>query len=265
MSNESAQPDTQQGTLPVFLDDVDEKEQMHRISAYLNSLRERLRSSIQQHQEVAQSSVQLLKDLGDVANMMQVARTGSPAQATKIRRLILGFETVNATQHPAVGFISFPTDISEIRSLIKEFEHLNESQLLRESLMSFKHARESLEKVSAFLERTDRESPRASPHPSQLIGCPSASRSLREKIEAFNKVLGEGSAKKGDPCRHFTNCFSSRCSLEEAASAPNPDKPRTIASKTNSGYEGDVDSEVEVTELELPEQDVKLEPEEVSH
>lgn len=229
---------------------------MHRISAYLNGLRERLRSSVQQHQEAAQSSVQLLKDLGDVANMMQVARTGSPVQATKIRRLILGFETVNATQHPAVGCISLPTDISEIRSLIKEFEHLNESQLLRESLMSFKHARETLEKVSDFLERTDRESPH---------GCPSASRSLREKIEAFNKVLGEGSAKKADTCRHFTNCFSSRCSLEDAVSAPNPDHPKITASKTNSGYEGDVDSEVEVTELELSEQDVNIEPEEVSH
>ncbi|KAH8250369.1 hypothetical protein KR026_011506, partial [Drosophila bipectinata] len=233
----------------VFLDDVDEKEQMHRMSAYLYGLRERLRSSIQQHQEVAQSSVQLLKDLGDVANMMQVARTSSPTQVTKIRRLIMGFETVNATQNPAVGFISLPTDVSEIRSLITEFENLNESQLLRESMMSFKHARESLEKVSAFLDSTGRESPRSSPHPSQLIGCPSASRSLREKIEAFNKVLGEGSAKQGDTCRHFTDCFSSRSTVEEEASALGSEKPKIVASKTNSGYEGDVDSEVEVTEV----------------
>ncbi|KAH8357441.1 hypothetical protein KR084_007243, partial [Drosophila pseudotakahashii] len=232
---------------PVFLENVDEKEQVRRISAYLQNLRDRLREGIQQHQMVAQSSMQLLKEVGDVNNMMQLARSGHQAQATKIRRLIMGFETVNAAnapQIPTVGGISLPSDLSEIHGLLVEFEHLNESQVLRESLQSFKRARESLEKVLGFLEKIGNESPRSSPQGSQLFGSPSASRSLREKIEAFNKVLEAAPEKLGDTCRHFTECFCSCCSLDESPQCGG-NKPLPCVSKTNSGYEGDIDSEVE--------------------
>lgn len=233
--------------IPVFLENVDEKEQVRRISAYLQNLRDRLREGIQQHQMVVQSSLQLLKEVGDVNNMMQLARSGHQAQATKIRRLIMGFETANAAnapQIPTVAGISLPSDLSEIHGLLVEFEHLNESQVLRESLLSFKRARESLEKVLGFLEKIGNESPRPSPQGSQLFGSPSASRSLREKIEAFNKVLEAAPEKLGDTCRHFTECFCSCCSLDESHESGGR-KPLPVASKTNSGYEGDIDSEVE--------------------
>nr|XP_017007783.2 uncharacterized protein LOC108064674 [Drosophila takahashii] len=232
--------------IPVFLENLDEKEQVRRISAYLQNLRDRLREGIQQHQTVVQSSMQLLKEVGDVNSMMQLARSGHQAEATKIRRLIMGFETVNtanAAQIPSVAGISLPSDLSEIHGLLVEFEHLNESQVLRESLQSFKRARESLEKVLGFLEKIGNESPRASPQGSQLFGSPSASRSLREKIEAFNKVLEASPEKLGDTCRHFTECFCSCCSLDESECRDH--KPLPCASKTNSGYEGDIDSEVE--------------------
>ncbi|XP_017057282.1 uncharacterized protein LOC108098684 [Drosophila ficusphila] len=229
--------------MPVFLEDLDEKEQVRKISAYLQNLCDRLRLGIQQHQDVVQSSVQLLKEVGDVNNMMQLARSGHQAQATKIRRLIMGFETVNAAnapQIPSVTGISLPSDLTEIHGLLVEFEHLNESQVLREGLLNFKRARESLEKVLGFLEKIGNDSPRPSPQASQLIGSPSASRSLREKIEAFNKVLEAGPEELGDTCRHFSECFCSCCSLDES-----PESGGSVASKTNSGYEGDIDSEVE--------------------
>ncbi|XP_016949060.1 uncharacterized protein LOC108023886 [Drosophila biarmipes] len=236
-----------EGMIPVFLENVDEKEQVRRISVYLHNLRDRLREGIQQHQMVVQSSLQLLKEVGDVNNMMQLARSGPQAQATKIRRLIMGFETANAAnapQLPTVADISLPSDLSEIHGLLVEFETLNESQVLRESLLSFKRARESLEKVLGFLEKIGNESPRTSPKGSQLFRSPSASRSLREKIEAFNKVLEATPEKLGDTCRHFTECFCSCCSLDESPESGGR-KPLPVASKTNSGYEGDIDSEVE--------------------
>ncbi|KAH8382129.1 hypothetical protein KR009_002036, partial [Drosophila setifemur] len=237
---------------PAFLEDADEKEQLHRIRAYLHNLRDRLRDGIMQQQVMVQSSVQLLKDISDVTKTMQVARNGSNAQTARIRRLILGFETVSAAsspQNPTVAGISLmPEDISEIQALLAEFELLNKGQLLRESLLSFKSSRESLEKVLAFLDQNVGQYPqRASPQPSQLMASPSASRSLREKIEAFNKGLEEDSHKLGgDNCRHFINCFSSRSSLQESpAAAPIENKVPITPSRTNSGYEGDIDSEVD--------------------
>ncbi|XP_016979843.1 uncharacterized protein LOC108045131 [Drosophila rhopaloa] len=257
MANENAKSGIE-NEMPVFIENVDEKEQVRRISAYLQNLRDRLREGIRQHQEVVQSSVQLLKEVGDVNNMMQLARSGHQAQATKIRRLILGFESVNAanaSQISSVAGISLPSNLTEIHGLLVEFEHLNESQILRDSLLNFKRARESLEKVLGFLEKISNESPRPSPQASQLIRCPSANRSLREKIEAFNKVLEGTPEKLGDTCRHFTDCFCSCCSFDESAEAGGH-KPLPVASKTNSGYEGDIDSEVEQadkssTELEM--------------
>lgn len=223
---------------------------MRQLSLYLHNLQDRLRQGIQEHQKVMQSSVQLLKEVGDVNDMMQLARCGHRAGASKIQRLIVGFETVNAVNAPqtsAVAGMSLPSDLTEIQGLLVEFEHLNESQVLRESQENFKRARDSLEKVLGFLEKIGSESSRPSPQGSQLFGCPSASRSLREKIEAFNKVLEAAPEKLGDTCRHFKECFCSCCTLDESFLSKGHN-PLPVASKTNSGYEGDIDSEVEQPE-----------------
>ncbi|EDW50995.1 GM16456 [Drosophila sechellia] len=216
-----------------------------------NIIPDRLRHGIQEHQKVMQSSVKLLKEVGDVNDMMQLARCGHQAEATKIQRLIVGFEAavnaVNAAQTSGVAGMSLPSDLTEIQSLLMEFEHLNESQVLRESLENFNRARDSLEKVLGFLEKIGSESSRPSPQGSQLFGCPSASRSLREKIEAFNKVLDAAPEKLGDTCRHFKECFCSCCTLDESFESKGHN-PLPVASKTNSGYEGDIDSEVEQPE-----------------
>ncbi|EDW99270.1 uncharacterized protein LOC6539056 [Drosophila yakuba] len=252
MANNNSAPETE-NIIPVLLHNVDEKEQVRQLGLYLRNLQDRFRLGIQEHQKVLQSSVQLLKEVGDVNNMVQFVIWGHPAQATKIQRLIVGFETVNAVNAPqtsAVAGIGLPSDMTEIHGLLGEFEHLNESQVLRESLVNFKRARESLEKVLGALEKIGNESPRSSPPGSQLFGCPSASRSLREKIEAFNKVLEDAPEKLGDTCRHFKECFCSCCSLEESFE-PSGDKPLPVASKTNSGYEGDIDSEVEQAEINM--------------
>ncbi|XP_052835325.1 uncharacterized protein LOC128252010 isoform X2 [Drosophila gunungcola] len=237
-----------ESAISVFLENVDEKEQVRRYS--LQSLRDRLRQGIQQHQEVVQSTVQLLKEVGDVVNMMQLGGSGHQGQPTKIRRLIVGFEAINsanASQIHSVEGISLSSNLTEIHSLLVELEHLNESAVLGETQKKFKRARESLEKALDFLEKRSSESPRPFPQVSQLTGCPSASRSLREKIEAFNKVLEVTPEKLDSTGRHFTDCFCSCCSLAESPESGGH-KPLPSASKTNSGYEGDIDSEVEQTD-----------------
>ncbi|XP_020817510.1 uncharacterized protein LOC110191106 [Drosophila serrata] len=232
-----------EGALPVFPEGVDEKEQSRRLSSYLQSLRDRLRWALQQNQEAISSSMKLLKEVGDISGVL-LTKSGSQIPATKIRRLIMGFEAVsgsNISQHSTVPEIPLSNDLTGTRALLVEFETLNESQILRESIVSFKSAAESLEKVLTVLEKPKNQA-------SQLSTKPQASqhstrRNLREKIEAFNK--GE---KLGDNCRHFTNCFRTSPSTDEMQNAFEGNNASNNASKTNSGYEGDVDTEAELAD-----------------
>ncbi|KAH8242776.1 hypothetical protein KR032_002147, partial [Drosophila birchii] len=227
----------------VFPEGVDEKEQNRRLGSYLQNLRDRLRWAIQQNQEAIQSSVKLLKEVGDISGVL-LTKSGSQIPATKIRRLIVGFEAVsgsNISHNSTVPEITLSNDLAGTRALLVEFETLNESQILRDSIVSFKCAGESLEKVLAVLEKPK-------PQASQLSTKPQASqhstrRNLREKIEAFNK--GE---KLGDTCRHFNNCFRTSHSMDEVRNAFEGNNVAHIGSKTNSGYEGDVDTEAELAD-----------------
>ncbi|KAH8251803.1 hypothetical protein KR038_008814, partial [Drosophila bunnanda] len=227
----------------VFPEGVDEKEQCRRLSSYLQSLRDRLRWALQQNQEAIQSSMKLLKEVGDISGVL-LTKSGSQIPATKIRRLIMGFEAVsgsNISHMSTMAEIPLSNDLAGTRALLVEFETLNESQVLRESIINFKCAGESLEKVLAVLEKPK-------PQASQLSAKPQASqhsnrRNLREKIEAFNK--GE---KLGDTCRHFNNCFRTSPSTDEMHNAFEGNNMSHNASKTNSGYEGDIDTEAELAE-----------------
>lgn len=183
--------------------------------------------------------MQLLREVEDVAGgMMQLAKTGSRTPAPKIRRLIMGFES----QNPTMPAISLSADLAGDRALLVDFETLNDSQTLRESIVSFKRAGESMEKVLAVLEMPKSKASQLSskPQASQL----STKRNLREKIEAFNK--GE---KLVDTCRHFTNCFSTSHSADELHPATEGHNVNRIVSRTNSGYEGDVDTEAELADV----------------
>ncbi|KAH8347009.1 hypothetical protein KR059_004078, partial [Drosophila kikkawai] len=226
----------------VFLEGVDEKEQSRRLSSYLRNLRDRLRWAVQQNQEAVQSSSKLLKEVGDISGVL-LTKSGSQIPATKIRRLIMGFEAVsgsNITESTTTPEIALSTDLAETRALLAEFEALNESQILRESIVSFKGAGESLEKLLATLEKPKTQASQlsAKPQASQL----SSRRNLREKIEAFNK--GE---KLVDTCRHFTNCFKASQSADELNNTFEGYVTHNN-SKTNSGYEGDVDTEAELAD-----------------
>lgn len=129
----------------------------------------------------------------------------------------------------------------ELRDLLAEFRRLHESQLLRDSLMCYNRAKESFEKVDSMLGQGALGcADQASPAGSQAV-VRSNSRSLREKIVAFNKasVIGE------NMLQNFTHCFSDLKSSNLAST--DEMKASSIASRTqsNSRYEGDVDSDID--------------------
>ncbi|EDW81601.1 uncharacterized protein Dwil_GK12159 [Drosophila willistoni] len=230
-----------ENSLKFMGDDENESEHTRRICIYLHNLQNRLKQGVAQHTDLVQKSVRLLKEVNDVSTTLALAKSGSNNQKTKIKRLIMEFESGCATPGQE--------DLMELRDLLADFEKLHENQLLQESLLNFKRAGDSFEKVYAFLETVglgNNTSPHPSPQPSQLMTTQSTNRSLRERIEAFNKSLELGTNISQD----FVRCFSSHCSLENSEKITSQSKLPNIGSRTNSGYEGDVDSEIELAENE---------------
>ncbi|XP_068154198.1 uncharacterized protein [Drosophila tropicalis] len=231
-----------ENSLKFMGDDDNESEHTRRICIYLHKLQNRLKQGVAQHTDLVQKSVRLLKEVNDVSATLAVARSGANHQKTKIKRLIMEFESGSATQGQE--------DLMELRDLLADFEKLHENQLLQESLLNFKRAGDSFQKVFAFLETVglgNNTSPQPSPQPSQLMTTQSTNRSLRERIEAFNKSLELGTNISQD----FVRCFSSHCSLENIEKSPSELKLQNVGSRTNSGYEGDVDSEIEQADVEI--------------
>ncbi|KAH8409820.1 hypothetical protein KR222_009047, partial [Zaprionus bogoriensis] len=231
-----------------LLEKVESKHAQDNICGYLRNLQCRLGQTLQQHSQMIHSSVGLIKELVEVAKMLALSQSNSELQANKIKRLIKEFESFNAGDtSPGLN----AADVVQLRDLIADYRRLEESQLLQDSLLSFKHARDSLEKVAALLRQLnaagwemelDGETEQRSPDTAaQLEGSQSASRSLREKIRAFNKASEQGE----NALQNFALCFSNNNSSTNIANVSASLPPENSKSLTNSGYEGDVDSEAD--------------------
>lgn len=188
------------------------------------------------------SSVSLVKELGDVSTMLALTQSGSDLQATNIKRLIMEFENLHAGDN-SQGFSS--SDVTNFRSILADYQRLDESHLLQDSLMCFKLAKESLEKVECLMSQLSAagwETAKSSQQSNHtLADSQSASRSLREKIRAFNKASEQGN----NDLQNFTMCFSSNSSTEIHSGDDVKPVSTATRSRTNSGYEGDVDSELD--------------------
>lgn len=223
--------------------DIDIENTQH-ICLYLRNLRLRLKQTIQQHTELIQTSVNIIREMADVSTMLAMTQSGPEQQPTKIKRLIMEFENMHTGDN---GLSS--VEVIELRELLADFRRLHESQLLRDSLMCFKRAKESFEKVETLLGQTGQsvlgESGQPSPQSSQaVVSSNSASRSLREKILAFNKASEKGQ----NMLQNFTHCFSKMSTTNIASADETQANPTASRSRTNSGYEGDVDSEIDQTD-----------------
>ncbi|ALC46584.1 CG1971 [Drosophila busckii] len=226
-----------------------DKEPTQHICIYLQNLRERLKLTVKQHSEMIQTSINIIKEIEEVSKMLTFTKSGPDQQSSKIRHLIQEFEgfrdiTINTGDgSPRLSL----SDVMDIRGLLSDFERLKESQALRDSLISFKRAKDSLEKVESLISQFSTNNvpePQRSATQCSMplsISSSSANRSLRERIQAFNKATEQGQ----NPAEHFSSCFNSRCNCE--ANAVNEVKPLAAptSSRTFSGYEGDVDSEAE--------------------
>ncbi|XP_036324940.1 uncharacterized protein LOC118738126 [Rhagoletis pomonella] len=123
-----------------------------RVEIYLNDLKERLKDLRVQHDEVIQNSVDIIKEIDEVSSgllLPQKIGKCSSDNVTKIKRLIQEFETARESNSKKMP-ISIESKV-DIRKILQNFEQLNESQVLKESLVLFKRAKESLEKIDTFL------------------------------------------------------------------------------------------------------------------
>ncbi|XP_053947362.1 uncharacterized protein LOC128856031 [Anastrepha ludens] len=123
-----------------------------RVEVYLNDLKERLKELRVQHDEVIQNSVDIIKEIDEVSSELLLPQNSGVSpnhNAAKIKQLIQEFETAresNSTKAP----ISIESKV-DIRKILQNFEKLNDSHVLKESLVLFKRAKESLEKIDTFL------------------------------------------------------------------------------------------------------------------
>ncbi|XP_018785688.1 PREDICTED: uncharacterized protein LOC108966963 isoform X2 [Bactrocera latifrons] len=123
-----------------------------RVEVYLNDLKDRLKELRVQHDEVIQNSVDIIKEIDEVSSgllLPQNSGINSSDNVTKIKKLIKEFESAresNSTKTP----VSIESKV-DIRKILQNFEKLNESHVLKESLVLFKRAKESLEKIDVYL------------------------------------------------------------------------------------------------------------------
>lgn len=213
-----------------------ENKQAHdNICNYLQNLQSRLKETLQQHSQIILNSISLIKELGEVGKMLSLSQSPSDMQATRIKRLILEFENFYAGEtSPRIT----NSDVGQLRELIADYRRLDESHLLQDSLMSFKHAKDTLDKVESLLNQLNTKgwvlAPSSSDSATRLGATQSDHRSLREKIRAFNKAAEQGK----NTIQNFALCFHNNSSATLTALPA-----MATGSLTNSGYEGDMDSE----------------------
>ncbi|XP_060650615.1 uncharacterized protein LOC132787530 isoform X1 [Drosophila nasuta] len=216
----------------VILETNDGENPQTNICSYLENLQDRLKLTVKQHSQIINSSVSLIKELGEVSTMLTLSQAGSDLQITKIKRLIMEFENMHSGDS---GQALSCNEVRNLQGIIADYRRLDESHLLQDSLMCCKLANESLNKVQTLMNQLTAngwKTNEASPQGSQILGAsPSANCSLREKIRAFNQASEQGK----NPLQNFAMCFSSKSNTDIIPSR----------SHTNSGYEGDVDSEVD--------------------
>ncbi|XP_067632774.1 GTPase activating protein homolog 3 [Eurosta solidaginis] len=123
-----------------------------RVEIYLNDLKERINELRLKHDEVIQNSVDIIKEIDDVSSGLLIPHNSniSPnANVNKIKKLIQEFETAKESNSTKTS-ITIDSKV-DIRKILQNLEKLNESHVLKESLVIFKRAKESLDKIDTFL------------------------------------------------------------------------------------------------------------------
>ncbi|XP_073818130.1 uncharacterized protein [Musca autumnalis] len=223
----------------------DESMKIQRVDIYLQDLKERLKQLRLQHSAVIQSSEDILNEINEVSSTLPLVENSeatniSPERMTKIKKLIWEFEEAKDKEH---GHRRQTVSLDEkphvdIKKILQDFEKLNESHLLSDSLQLFRKAKVALDKIDNFLGASkDAIEPRNNVH---------------HKIQFYNYDKADGMKecstpghaglnKNQDPLavRETLSNYVSCCS--SLASVSKDFENSSALTNSLSGYEGDND------------------------
>uniref|UniRef100_A0A1B0AGL4 Uncharacterized protein n=1 Tax=Glossina pallidipes TaxID=7398 RepID=A0A1B0AGL4_GLOPL len=250
-----------------------------RVEIYLQDLKERLKQLRQKHDEVIQNSVEIIREIEEVSSTLLVTPQESVSNTeenmTKIKKLIQEFET--AKQQETGSKTKLPVVLEsrvDIQQILQNFEQLTESRVLKESLLLFRKAKESFEKIDNFFGKlgcldgsvtaaatTAAAISRNNVREARLSK--TASNNVRSKIELFNQsqsllktckscsteidfdiLLNDSHHDKPDGehtdgvCSNYASCYSSLLSIPKCLSKDNVLRRQK---SLENGYEGDND------------------------
>lgn len=217
------------------------------------------------HDEVIQHSVDIIKEIDEVSSTLllpqSLASNESGENITRIKQLIHEFEGAKNASSQKVSTAPTIESKVDIRKILQNFEQLNESHVLKESLVLFKRAKESFEKIDTFFDKlgtSRKKSDGGGPdgpndennndsvsvgggavgvsNSGVSDGCGKHS-SLKHKINMFNG----GKEFEKTPSR-YASCCSSIMSIEAFRSTEDIVVAEVNSSvSSENGYEGDND------------------------
>lgn len=124
------------------------------VEIYLEDLKERLNQLRMQNDAVIHNSEEIINELDEVSSTLVLTENCGSGQGnerlTKIKKLILEFEKSNDECSAKTTVV--PETHVNLKQILENFEKLTGSQLLKDSLLLFRRAKESLEKIDTLLD-----------------------------------------------------------------------------------------------------------------
>ncbi|XP_061397562.1 uncharacterized protein LOC133333264 [Musca vetustissima] len=227
----------------------DEAMQIQRVDIYLQDLKERLKQLRLQHSTVIRKSEDIIQEIDEVSSTLHLVENSATNlcadRMTRIKKLILEFEKAKDKEYDHTTASQSPPPPVDIKKILENFEKLNDSHLLRDSLQLFRKAKESLDQIDNILSTPAKDVKNAGSN----YGGVGA---IRHKIKMFN--VSEKAPTSGvqfhnqDPLdvRETISNYVSCCSSLDSISNDLPENSSIFQNSLN-GYEGDNDdSEIDV-------------------
>ncbi|XP_037943258.1 uncharacterized protein LOC119685237 [Teleopsis dalmanni] len=201
-----------------------------RVEVYLNDLKNRLQELRLKHDEVIHESVEIIQEIGDVGTtLMSKSMSTVPSKPKgSIKDLIKTFENVSLadTIKPVPAKVSIGAKV-DINKILENFEKLNQSHVLKESLMLFKRCKESFEKIDSMLDDPG-------------VELEDDNINLKGKIELFNNNGSNTKVSSSGKQPSMYGSCSSLQSVENFHSSLDILEPEPSTSTHNiEGYDGD--------------------------
>ncbi|XP_005179339.1 uncharacterized protein LOC101887782 [Musca domestica] len=221
----------------------DEALKIQRVDIYLQDLKDRLNELRLQHNAVIRNSEDIINEIDEVSSTLllvdDAASDITPERMTKIRKLIHEFEKAKDKKFNRTSPQTPETKPHvNIKKILENFEKLNDSHLLQDSLQLFRRAKESLDRIDYFLQS-----------PKDISETRNLTSDIRHKINIFSYNKNEsrkeargndiGKCDDGMDVRETISNYVSCCSSLNSISKDH-DHSGEFTNSLN-GYEGDND------------------------